>query len=60
MSKRKSYEIRMVIIDKELNHLIKALENAGGSYSNSMLWLIKHQKERQDNEFANQEQEASS
>lgn len=30
MRKRKSYEIKMVIIDKELNHLIKSLEKSGG------------------------------
>ena len=53
--KTKSYVIKMVIIDKELNHLIKALEKAGGSYSESMLHLIKYQKDKQDNEFANKE-----
>ena len=30
MRKRKSYEIKMVIIDKELNHLIKSIEKSGG------------------------------
>ena len=60
MKKRRSYEIKMVIIDRELNHLIKSLEKSGGDYSESMLWLIKRQKEAQDNEFANKEQETSS
>ena len=60
MKKRRSYEIKMVIIDRELNHLIKSLEKSGGGYSESMLWLIKRQKEAQDNEFANKEQETSS
>jgi hypothetical protein len=56
MRKRKSYEIKMVIIDKELNNLIKSLEKSGGSYSESLLHLILYQKEKQDNEFANKEQ----
>ena len=50
----------MVIIDKELEHLIKSLEKSGGRYSESLLHLILYQKEKQDNEFANKEQETSS
>ena len=30
MKKRVSYKIKMVIIDRELNHLIKSLEKSGG------------------------------
>lgn len=48
MAKGKFYKIEMVIIAKELNHLIKSLEKSGGSYSESMLRLIKAQKQRQD------------
>lgn len=60
MKKTRSYEIKIRIIDKELEHLIKSLQKSGGRYSESLLPLILYQKEKQDNEFANKEQETSS
>lgn len=51
MKKTRSYEIKIRIIDKELEHLIKSLQKSGGRYSESLLPLILYQKEKQDKEY---------
>ena len=51
MKQKKFYTIRMTMAEKEMLHLIKSLEKSGGIYSESMLRLIKSQKERQDKEY---------
>lgn len=51
MKKIRSYEIKIRIIDKELDHLIKSLQKSGGRYSESLLPVILYQKEKQDKEY---------
>lgn len=51
MKKTRSYEIKIRIIDKELEYLIKSLQKSGGRYSESLLPLILYQKEKQDKEY---------